>query len=59
MATTAWVVGMLAFGAVLVAPVDPTTAAVTAQVVGPTVVCLVMGVTVAARLRRMADAPSP
>jgi O-antigen/teichoic acid export membrane protein len=59
MATTAWVVGVLAFGAVLVAPVDPTTAAVTAQVVGPTVVCLVMGVTVAARLRRMADAPSP
>ena len=59
MATTAWVVGVLAFGAVLVAPVDPTTAAVTAQVVGPTVVCLVMGVTVAARLRRMADAPAP
>ena len=56
MATTAWVVGVLAFGAVFVAPVDPTTAAVTAQVVGPAVVCLVMGVVVAARLRRMADA---
>ncbi len=59
MATIAWVVGVLAFGAVLVAPADPATAAVTAQVVGPTAVCLVMGVTVAARLRRMADAPSP
>ena len=58
MATTAWVVGVLTFGAVLVAPVDPTTAAVTAQVVGPTVVCLVMGVAVVARLRRMADAPA-
>lgn len=59
MATTAWVVGVLAFGAVLVAPVDPTTAAVAAQVVGPTVVCLVMGIAVAPRLRRPADAPAP
>ena len=50
MATTAWVVGVLAFGVVLVAPVDPATAAVAAQVVGPTVVCLVMGVAIAARL---------
>jgi hypothetical protein len=58
MATTAWVVGALAFGAVLVAPVDPATAAVTAQVVGPTVVCLVMGVAIAARLRRMVDDPA-
>ena len=58
MATTAWVVGVLAFGAVLVAPVDPATAAVTAQVVGPTVVCLVMGVAVATRLRRMVDDPA-
>ena len=58
MATTAWVVGVLAFGAVLVAPVDPATAAVTAQVVGPTVVCLVMGVAIAARLRRMVDDPA-
>ena len=37
-ATTAWAVGVLAFGAVLAAPVDPVMAAVTAQVVGPTVV---------------------
>jgi O-antigen/teichoic acid export membrane protein len=58
MATTGWVVGVLAFGAVLVAPVDPTTAAVTAQLVGPTVVCLVMGVAVATRLRRMVDDPA-
>ncbi len=58
MATAAWVVGVLAFGAVLVAPVDPATAAVTAQVVGPTVVCLVMGVAIAARLRRMVDDPA-
>ena len=58
MATTAWVVGVLVFGAVLVAPVDPATAAVTAQVVGPTVVCLVMGVAVATRLRRMVDDPA-
>ena len=58
MATTGWVVGVLAFGAVLVAPVDPTTAAVTAQLVGPTVVCLVMGVAIAARLRRMVDDPA-
>ena len=57
MATTAWVVGVLVFGAVLVAPVDPATAAVTAQVVGPTVVCLVMGVAVATHLRRMVDDP--
>ena len=57
-ATTAWVVGVLAFGAVLVAPVDPATAAVAAQAVGPTVVCLVMGVAIAARLRRKAAPPA-
>ena len=57
-ATTAWVVGVLAFAAVLVAPVDPTTAAVTAQVVGPAVVCLVMGAAIATRLRRMVDDPA-
>ena len=42
------------FAAVLVAPVDPATAAVAAQVTGPTVVCLVMAVAIAARLRRRA-----
>jgi O-antigen/teichoic acid export membrane protein len=50
-ATVAWVAGTIVFGAVLVAPGDPTTAAVAAQVAGPTVVCLVMGATIAARLR--------
>ena len=55
MATTAWVVGVLAFGAVLVAPVDPTTAAVTAQVVGPTVVCLVMAAAILNRLSKIAN----
>ena len=51
MATTAWVVGVLAFGAVLAAPVDPATAAVAAQVVGPSTVCAVMGVAIGMRLR--------
>ena len=53
-ATVAWILGTLVFGAVLVAPVDPATAAVAAQVAGPTVVCLVMAVAIAARLRRRA-----
>lgn len=52
-ATIAWVAGTAVFAAVLVAPVDPATAAVAAQVAGPTVVCLVMGAAVAARLRRL------
>lgn len=51
MATTAWVIGVLAFAAMLAAPVDPTTAAVTAQVVGPSTVCAVMGVAIGTRLR--------
>jgi O-antigen/teichoic acid export membrane protein len=51
MATTAWVVGVLAFGGMLAAPVDPVTAAVAAQVVGPSTVCAVMGVAIATRLR--------
>jgi O-antigen/teichoic acid export membrane protein len=55
MVTTAWFVGVLAFGAVLVAPVEPTTAAVTAQVVGPTVVCLVMSVAVTTRLAKVGE----
>jgi O-antigen/teichoic acid export membrane protein len=50
-ATVAWVAGTLAFAGVLVAPVDPVTAAVAAQVAGPTTVCLVMGAAIAARLR--------
>ena len=54
MATIAWILGTLVFAAVLVAPVDPATAAVAAQVTGPTVVCLVMAVAIAARLRRRA-----
>jgi hypothetical protein len=41
------------FAGVLVAPVAPATAAVTAQVAGPAVVCVVMGAAVAARLRRV------
>lgn len=56
MATTAWVAGTAVFAAVLVAPVDPATAAVTAQVAGPAVVCLVMGAAIAARLRKIGDA---
>ena len=52
-ATIAWVAGTAVFAAVLVAPVDPATAAVAAQVAGPTVVCLVMGAAVGARLRRL------
>jgi O-antigen/teichoic acid export membrane protein len=51
-ATLAWLAGAVVFAAVLVAPVDPATAAVTAQVAGPAVVCLVMGAAVTARLRR-------
>jgi O-antigen/teichoic acid export membrane protein len=52
-ATVAWVAGAAVFAGVLVAPVDPATAAVTAQVAGPAVVCVVMGAAVAARLRRV------
>jgi O-antigen/teichoic acid export membrane protein len=54
-ATIAWVAGTAVFAAVLVAPADPATAAVAAQVAGPTVVCLVMAAAIAARLRRIAD----
>jgi O-antigen/teichoic acid export membrane protein len=57
-ATVAWIAGTAVFGAVLVAPVDPVTAAVTAQVAGPATVCLVMAVTIVTRLtrrRRTAD----
>jgi len=54
-ATIAWISGTAVFATVLVAPVDPATAAVAAQVAGPAVVCLVMAATVAARLRRVAD----
>jgi O-antigen/teichoic acid export membrane protein len=50
-ATAAWIVGALVYVAVLVAPVDPAAAAVTAQVAGPTTVCLVMAAALAARLR--------
>ncbi|MDT0348402.1 lipopolysaccharide biosynthesis protein [Pseudonocardia charpentierae] len=53
-ATIAWVVGTAVFAAVLVVPADPATAAVTAQVAGPTVVCLIMAAAIAARLRRIA-----
>ena len=52
-ATVAWVAGTVVFAAVLLAPIDPATAAVTAQVAGPAVVCVVMGAAVAARLRRI------
>jgi O-antigen/teichoic acid export membrane protein len=55
MATTAWIAGTAVFAVVLFAPVDPATAAVTAQVAGPAVVCVVMGGAIAARLRRMTD----
>lgn len=58
MATIAWVAGTVVFGAVLVAPVDPATAAVTAQVAGPAVVCLVMGAVVVTRLGRIGE-PAP
>lgn len=51
MATTAWVIGVLAFAVMLAAPVDPTTAAIAAQVVGPSTVCAVMGVAIGTRLR--------
>ena len=54
-ATIAWISGTTVFATVLVAPVDPATAAVAAQVAGTAVVCLVMAATVAARLRRVAD----
>lgn len=54
-ATIAWVAGTAVFAAVLVAPADPATAAVAAQVAGPTVVCLIMAAAIAARLRRIAD----
>jgi O-antigen/teichoic acid export membrane protein len=50
-ATTAWVVGVLAFGAVLATPVDPATAAVAAQAIGPGTVCAIMGVAIGTRLR--------
>jgi len=50
-ATIAWIAGTAVFGAVLFAPVDPALAAVTAQVAGPAVVCLVMAAAVAVRLR--------
>jgi O-antigen/teichoic acid export membrane protein len=54
-ATIAWVAGTAVFAAVLVVPADPATAAVAAQVAGPTVVCLIMAAAIAARLRRIAD----
>jgi O-antigen/teichoic acid export membrane protein len=54
-ATIAWVAGTAVFAAVLVVPSDPATAAVAAQVAGPTVVCLIMAAAIAARLRRIAD----
>jgi O-antigen/teichoic acid export membrane protein len=53
-ATIAWVAGTAVFAAVLVAPADSATAAVAAQVAGPTVVCLIMAAAIAARLRRIA-----
>jgi O-antigen/teichoic acid export membrane protein len=52
--TIAWVAGTAVFVAVLVVPADPATAAVAAQVAGPTVVCLIMAAVIAARLRRIA-----
>jgi O-antigen/teichoic acid export membrane protein len=52
-ATIAWVAGTAVFAAVLVVPADPATAAVAAQVAGPTVVCLIMAAAIAARLRRI------
>jgi len=54
-ATIAWVAGTAVFAAVLIVPADPATAAVAAQVAGPTVVCLIMAAAIAARLRRIAD----
>ena len=54
-ATIAWVAGTAVFAAVLVVPADPATAAVAAQVAGPTVVCLIMAAAIAARLRRITD----
>jgi O-antigen/teichoic acid export membrane protein len=54
-ATIAWVAGTAVFAAVLVVPADPARAAVTAQVAGPTVVCLIMAAAIAARLRRITD----
>jgi O-antigen/teichoic acid export membrane protein len=53
-ATIAWGAGTAVFVAVLVAPADPATAAVAAQVAGPTIVCLIMAAMIAARLRRIA-----
>jgi O-antigen/teichoic acid export membrane protein len=53
-ATIAWVAGTAVFAAVLVVPADPATAAVAAQVAGPTVVCLIMAAVIAARLRGIA-----
>jgi O-antigen/teichoic acid export membrane protein len=53
MAMIAWVAGTTVFGAVLVAPVEPALAAVSAQVAGPAVVCLVMAAAVAVRLQRL------
>ena len=53
-ATIAWAVGTAVFAAVLVVPADPATAAVAAQVAGPTVVCLIMAAVIAARLRGIA-----
>jgi O-antigen/teichoic acid export membrane protein len=53
-ATIAWAAGTAVFAAVLVVPADPATAAVAAQVAGPTVVCLIMAAVIAARLRGIA-----
>ena len=55
-ATMAWTAGTAVFGAVLAAPVDPALAAVTAQVAGPAVVCLVMTAAILHRLSKIASA---
>lgn len=56
-ATTAWLLGTAVFGALLFAPADPLTAAVAAQLAGPTVVLAVMALALRRPLTGRAGQP--
>jgi O-antigen/teichoic acid export membrane protein len=57
-ATTAWIVGTTAFGALLFAPVPPLAAAVAAQLAGPALVVLIMTASLRAGLAQLAEHPT-
>jgi O-antigen/teichoic acid export membrane protein len=58
-ATTAWLIGTTAFGALLFAPVPPLGAVVAAQLAGPAIVVLVMAVSLRTGLAQLAVSSAP